>query len=184
MARIVGISGSLSQPSRTRALVEEIAARASHQLHAPAEVIDIAGIAAVLGSTVSYGEFPPELSEAYEKVQAADLLVIASPVYKASYTGLLKHFFDLLDPKALVGKVAILGATGGSDQHAMILDYQLRTLVSFFSVYTAPTAIYARDSEFAHYQLTSDAIRQRIAVAVDQAEFLLKHPQVPQVLVA
>ncbi|MFL9610097.1 NADPH-dependent FMN reductase [Methylobacillus sp. Pita2] len=183
MAKIVGISGSLSQPSRTRALVEEIAASASHQLHAPAEVIDIAEFAAILGSTVSYGNFPPELTEIYKKVQEADLLVIASPVYKASYTGLLKHFFDLLDPKALVGKVAILAATGGSDQHAMVVDYQLRTLASFFNVYTTPTAIYAKDTEFAHYQLTSDAIRQRIAVAVEQAAFLLKQ-EAPQTLVA
>ncbi len=183
MAKIVGISGSLSQPSRTKSLVEEITARASHQLHAPAEVIDIAEIAPVLGSTVSYGSFPAELTEIYKKVQEADLLVIASPVYKASYTGLLKHFFDLLDPKALVGKVAILAATGGSDQHAMVVDYQLRTLASFFNVYTTPTAIYAKDTEFSHYQLTSDAIRQRIDVAVEQAVFLLRQ-DVPHTLVA
>ena len=183
MAKIVGISGSLSQPSRTKALVEEITASASRQLHAPAEVIDIAEIAVTLGSTVSYGNFPAELAEIYKKVQEADLLVIASPVYKASYTGLLKHFFDLLDPKALVGKVAILAATGGSDQHAMVVDYQLRTLASFFNVYTAPTAIYAKDSEFTQYQLTSDVIRQRIDVAIDQALFLLKQSE-PQTLVA
>lgn len=87
---------------------------------------------------------------------------------KPLITGLLKHFFDLLDPKALVGKVAILAATGGSDQHAMVVDHQLRTLASFFNAYTTPTAIYAKDTEFAHYQLTSDAIRQRMAVAVER----------------
>ncbi|MCB5189734.1 NAD(P)H-dependent oxidoreductase [Methylobacillus arboreus] len=183
MAKIVGISGSLTQPSRTKVLVEEIVASASKKLHAPAEIIDIAQIAEVLGSTISYSNFPAELSEAYAKLQAADLLIIASPVYKASYAGLLKHFFDLLDPKALVGKVAILAATGGSDQHALVVDYQLRTLASFFSIYTTPTAIYAKDTEFTDYQLTSDAIHKRVEIAVEQAVFLLKQEE-PQTLVA
>ena len=183
MARIVGISGSLTQPSRTKALVEEIAANASHKLHAPVEIIDIAQIATVLGSTISYGDFPEVLAAAYKKLQEADLIIIASPVYKASYTGLLKHFFDLLDPKVLAGKVAILAATGGSDQHALVVDYQLRTLASFFNIYTTPTAIYAKDAEFTDYQLTSESIRNRVNVAVDQALFLLKQEE-PQSLVA
>lgn len=183
MARIVGISGSLTQPSRTKALVEEITASASQKLHAPAEIIDIAQIATVLGSTISYNNFPESLTQIYNKVQEADLLVIASPVYKASYTGMLKHFFDLLDPKVLVGKVAILAATGGSDQHALVVDYQLRTLASFFNVYTTPTAIYAKDTEFTDYKLTSESISKRVEVAVEQALFLLKQES-PQSLVA
>src|SRR5450830_2034714 len=111
MAKIVGISGSITQPSRTKNLVEVIVNKASQKLHAHAEVIDIAQIASVLGSTVSYNQFPDALAAEYKKLDEVDLIVIASPVYKASYTGLLKHFFDLLDPKRLTGKVAILAAT-------------------------------------------------------------------------
>jgi FMN reductase len=173
MAKIVGISGSITQPSRTKALVEVITNKASQKLHAHAEIIDIAQIASVLGGTVSYNQFPDALAAEYKKLDDADLIVIASPVYKASYTGLLKHFFDLLDPKRLTGKVAILAATGGSDQHALVLDYQLRTLASFFGIFTVPTGIYAKDTEFVNYELSSDVIRQRIDAAVDQAVFLL-----------
>lgn len=184
MAKIVGISGSITQPSRTKHLVEEIVSRASQQLHWSSDVIDIAQIAPVLGSTISYNQFPPLLAAEYDKLKDADLIVIASPVYKASYTGLLKHFFDLLDPKALAGKTAILAATGGSDQHASILDYQLRTLSTFFGIYTTPTAIYAKDTEFSNYVLTSDAIVQRIDVAISQAAFLLDRADSPAALVA
>lgn len=183
MSRIIGISGSISQPSRTKALVDVIVNKAAHKLHASAEVIDIAQIAGVLGATVTYNQFPETLAQAYEKLNRADLIVIASPVYKASYTGLLKHFFDLIDPKNLAGKVAILAATGGSDQHASILDYQLRTLASFFGIYTVPTAIYAKDTEFSNYELTSDVIRQRIDTALDQATFILNQ-NVREALVA
>jgi FMN reductase len=183
MANIIGVSGNLAQPSRTENLVNTIISEASKRIHKPAELISVASLVDVLGNTVSYNQFPPKLTAAYEKVNQAELLVIGSPVFKASYTGLLKHFFDLIDPKALNEKVVILAATGGSDQHASILDYQLRTLASFFGLHTVPTAIYAKDSEFVDYELTSDSIRQRIARAVDQAAYLLS-PAAPQVLVA
>ncbi len=173
--KIVGISGNISSPSRTKSLVERIVHHASQKSHAKATLIDIAQFAPELGSTVTYDNFPEVLSKAYEAIIEADLIIIGTPVYKASYTGLLKHFFDLLDPKKLVGKVAILAATGGTDQHALVLEYQLRPLASFFGVATAPTAIYARDNEFIDYRLNSDSIESRIDVAVNQALSLLDH---------
>jgi len=183
MAKIIGVSGSITSPSRTRALVETIVTKATQRLHASGDVVDIAQLIDVLGTTVSFNDFPAAIQAAHDKLRNAELIVIASPVYKASYTGLMKHFFDLLDPKALNGKVAILAATGGSDQHASILDYQLRTLASFFGLYTVPTAIYAKDSEFTNYKLTSEAIEQRIDVALEQAALLLNH-SAQQALVA
>ena len=183
MSKIVGISGSITQPSRTKALVETIVSRASHKFHAQGSVIDIAQLSSVLGPTIAFNNFPEPLAQAYEKLNQADLIVIATPVYKGSYTGLLKHFFDLVDPKLLAGKVAILAATGGSDQHALVLEYQLRSLASFFGLYTVPTTIYAKDTEFTNYQLQSEVITQRIDNALNQAEFLLKE-QAPVALVA
>ena len=169
MIKIVGVSGSIGSPSRTRALVEQVLARASHQAPSKIDLIDIAEIAQELGSTVSYDRLPAVVAESFRKLADADLIVIGTPVYKASYTGLLKHFFDLLDPKLLLGKTAILGATGGSDQHALVLEYQLRPLASFFGVATTPTAVYARDIEFIDYQLNNDAIFLRIDQALAQA---------------
>lgn len=176
--KIVGISGNISTPSRTQSLVENIVNNAAQKAHAKLTLIDIAKFAPELGSTVTYDNFPKVLSDAYQAIAEADLIVIGTPVYKASYTGLLKHFFDLLDPKKLTGKVAILAATGGTDQHALVLEYQLRPLASFFGVATAPTAIYARDNEFIDYRLNSDAIESRIDAAVNQAFNLLDHKPV------
>jgi len=173
--KIVGITGSLSAPSRTKSLVENIIGKAALRAHTKSTLIDIAQLAPELGSTVSFANFPQALTDAYQAIAEADLIVIGTPVYKASYTGLLKHFFDLLDPKKLTGKVAILAATGGTDQHALVLEYQLRPLASFFGVATAPTAIYARDNEFIDYRLNSDAIESRIETAVNQAFKLLDH---------
>ncbi len=178
MRRIVGISGSIGNPSRTRALVENILIKTAQKTHSKYDLIDIAEIAVEVGSAISFDRIPAVVQEAYRKLYDADIIVIATPVYKASYTGLLKHFFDLIDPKRLTGKIAILAATGGSDQHALILESHLRPLASFFGLITVPTAIYARDSEFVDYQLNSDAISNRINSAVEQAAglFPLEQP--------
>jgi len=182
MTRIVALSGSLSRPSRTRALVELIAERAASGVHAQVEVIDIAELNPALGSTVGFGQFPPELAAAQRSLEAADLIVLGSPVYKGSYSGLFKHFLDLLDPTRLSGKVAILAATGGSDRHALVLEHQWRPLASFFELITAPAGVFVKDTAFANYQLAAHsddgaAALARIELAVAQARQLLRWPE-------
>lgn len=174
MPKIIGISGNITTPSRTLSLVNAVVTRASQKFHSPGEVIDISQIAEDLGPTVSFNNFPASLAQVYEKLHQSDLIVIGTPIYKASYTGLLKHFFDLIDPKKLTGKVAILVATGGSDHHALVLESHLRSLASFFGIYTIPTTIYAKDIEFKDYQLESPLIEQRIDQALEQASVLTK----------
>jgi len=174
MVKIVGLSGSISSPSRTRTLVENILQNASHKTHSKIDLIDIADIAKEVGNTISFNEIPQVLLEAYQKLAEADLIIIASPVYKGSYTGLFKHFLDLLDPKRLAGKVTILAATGGSNHHALVLEHQFRPLASFFGLLTVPTAIYALDSDFVDYKLQDETIKVRISIAVDQALGLLE----------
>jgi len=153
MNKIVALSGSLSKPSRTRNLVETIAHRLAQQWPASVHVIDIAELTGELGHAVSFQNIPASIQRAQQLLTQADVLVLASPVYKGSYSGLFKHFLDLLDPGALRGKVTLLAATGGSDRHALVLEHQLRPLASFFETVTAPSGIYARDSEFVNYQL-------------------------------
>lgn len=171
---IVGLSGSLSSPSRTKSLVasivNQIADRASHQ----SSVIDIADVAQDLGKTFNTNNLSPSLQEAYSALAQADILVIGVPVYKASYPGLFKHFFDLIDPKLLEGKVAVIAATGGSDQHALVLEHQLRTLLNFLGVYSAPKTVFAKDADFTNYQVSSAVIAERIVLVAEQALWLAR----------
>jgi FMN reductase len=183
MPRIIGVSGNITAPSRTLTLVDAVVTKASQKFHSLGEVIDISKLVTDLGPTVSFNNFPPALTQAYDKLHQSDLIVIGTPVYKASYTGLLKHFFDLVDPKKLTGKVAILVATGGSDHHALVLESHLRSLASFFGIYTIPTTIYAKDIEFKDYELESPLIEQRIDQALEQAGVLIKQ-HLPETLVA
>jgi len=175
---IVGISGSLSNPSRTTALVELIIAKTAAGAFAKREVVSIGDIASSLGLALNPKELPAEVSAAYDKLVSADVIVVGTPVYKGSYTGLLKHFFDLLDPKVLSGKVAILAATGGSDHHSLVLEHQLRPLLSFFGAHTVPTTVYVKDSDFVkeeggRYRLNNPDIHARIDAIVEQALWVL-----------
>lgn len=176
--KIVGLSGSLTNPSRTTTLVFNVLTSAAQALHASAELVTISSLGADLGSTINPEHAPESLRIAQKKLADADLIVVGTPIYKAAYTGLLKHFFDLLDPEALRGKVAIIAATGGSEHHALVLEHQLRPLLSFFGVHTVPTTLFARDASFLKdatgtYALADDTLLQRIQVSVNQARTLV-----------
>ena len=177
--KVIGISGSLASTSRTTALVHQILLEFARTAGADVQLISIADLAPALGAALSPDA--PDLGGVFRQVQAADALVVATPVYKASYTGLLKHFFDLLDPNALRGKTALLAATGGSERHALVIEHQLRPLLSFFDAHTVPTGIYLHDQAFEKdadgrgYRLRSEEAGPRIKRAVSQALVSLGH---------
>jgi len=176
---IVAISGSLSHPSRTATLLslflERIGARG-----AATSLMNIAELAPALGTSLNPRQLPEAVSAAYRQVFAADVLVIGTPVYKASYTGLLKHFFDLIDPRELQGKIAVLSANGGNDQHSLVIEHQLRPLVGFFGMQSVAAGLYARDSDFQKlddgggYAVIQPELLARVDDAVAQTVRLLQ----------
>lgn len=163
---IVGISGNISRPSKTRHFVEHIAKLGANALSASTAVYDIDDFGPSLAKARRYSELDPGARNLVEQALDASVLVVGSPTYKGSYTGLFKHLFDLLDPVSLRGKPVILVATGGGDRHSLIVEHQLRPLFGFFEALTMPTAIYASDRDFADGVLASEAIRSRASQAV------------------
>ena len=141
--RIVGLSGNLTRPSKTRALVEAIVGRVAGRFDATGVVFDLRDFAPSLGNATRRIDLDPDADRALAAVTDADLLVVASPVYKGSYTGLFKHLFDLLEPGCLAGKPVLLAATGGGDRHALVIEHQLRPLFGFFEAATLGTGVYA-----------------------------------------
>ncbi|HEU0163905.1 MAG TPA: NAD(P)H-dependent oxidoreductase, partial [Thermomicrobiales bacterium] len=112
--RIVAVSGAISNPSKTTALVRTIAEHAVGCLGGESSVFDIAGLQPEIGQSLVAGELTPTLRCAVSAIEQADLLIAASPVFNGGYSGLFKHLFDLVDPRALRGTPTILGATGGT----------------------------------------------------------------------
>ena len=109
-------------------------------------------------------------------VEQADVLVVATPVYRGSYTGLFKHFFALIHQDALIDKPILLAATGGSERHALVIDHQLRPLFSFFQARTLPLGVYASEQDFKGYAIGNPALDERIALAVARAGPVITAP--------
>lgn len=162
----VAFAGSWSQPSKTRGLVEEIAAHAVSAFGGTAHVFDITDLGPEFGTLRQPQDGP--YRRHLDAFLNADALIVASPVYKGSYTGLFKHFLDLIDPPALAGKPVLLAATGGGDRHALVIEHQLRPVFGFFEAHTMATGIYASASDFQDGRLASPAALQRLDRAVGQ----------------
>ncbi|RQV30552.1 FMN reductase [Burkholderia cenocepacia] len=166
---VVAISGSLQRPSRTLALTDAIVAALGAALPIETRLIELGEIGSRLAGALTRAQVPADLDALIRAIETADALVVASPVYRASYTGLFKHLFDLVRHDALVDVPVLLAATGGSERHALVIDHQLRPLFSFFQARTLPIGVYASESDFDRYQIANPALRERIALAVARA---------------
>lgn len=167
--RVVALSGGLQRPSRTLVLAEEIIHGLARALPVQSRIIELGPLIPQFGSVLWRSGLSAEVEDALVAVESADLLIAASPVFRGSYSGLFKHFFDLVGQDALVDKLVLLAATGGSDRHALVIDHQLRPLFSFFQSRTLPIGVYGTDADFENYQVSNQALRTRIDLAVQRA---------------
>jgi FMN reductase len=167
--RLVAVSGGLQRPSRTGALVEHLAAEIATRLPVATHVVHLGDVAPGLACSLDRRQLPADVEAHLSAIESADALIVASPVYRASYSGLFKHFFDFVGQDALVDVPVLLAATGGSDRHALVLDTALRPLFSFFQALTLPIGVYASPGDFDDYRVTSAPLQARIALAVERA---------------
>jgi FMN reductase len=173
---IVGFAGSASRPSKTGALIETAARSAVQAFGVQAIVHDLTDLQPALGQAQQLEDLTPEALAVVQSLLEADALILGSPVYKGSYSGLFKHLFDLLDPSALAGKPVLLVATGGGDKHALVVEHQLRPLLAFFEAATLPTAVYASAADFTGGQPAAPALLARLDRAIGQFAPWLGHP--------
>ena len=166
---IVGVSGSPTRPSRTTALVTEVAEAFASRLGGHATVIELGPLLGDLGAGPFRGNLGPDAVRALEAVEAADVIVVGSPAYRATYTGLFKLFFDHVGQYALVDKPIVLTATGGSDRHALLVEHQMRPLFGFFQALTLPLGIFGNENDFTDYRVSSPDLAERITQSTGRA---------------
>ncbi|KMO43663.1 FMN reductase [Methylobacterium tarhaniae] len=171
-ARIVAFSGNVRRPSRTRALVEAVAAELGRRRPIELKVFDLAEVGTGLGATTRQA-LPLPIAHMIEAIEGADGLIVGSPVHNGSYSGLFKHVIDFLEPAALAGKPVALTATGGGPRHALMVEHQLRPLFGFFTAHVAPTAVYAGEAEIEDGIVTDERVAERVAAAAGELAHLL-----------
>ena len=165
---VIGVSGSVRRVSRTSGLVRAILSAINREVGGGSRLIELSEAAPLLFSALTRAQTNAAAEEIVRSLEGADILVVGTPVYRASYTGALKHLFDLVRHDALTGAKVVLAATGGTPLHGLVTEHQLRPLLSFFGVHTAPTTIYATEADFDDDVLTSRAVFDRIERATEE----------------
>ena len=141
------IAGSPSDPSRSAALLDSVSRRLALRGGLKVERLNIRELPAEALLLAQWGH--PAIVKALAQVEQARAIVVATPVYKAAYSGVLKVFLDLLPQTALVGKTVLPLATGGSPHHMLALDYALRPVLQSLSARHILTGVYATDAQIA-----------------------------------
>lgn len=138
------IAGSPSDRSRSAALLASVSQRLLLRgVHLEqVKIRDLSPQALLLGDTAH-----PTIARAVDQVRRASVVVVATPVYKAAYSGVLKVFLDLLPQDALKDKTVLPLATGGSPNHMLALDYALRPVLQSLAARQILPGIYATDTQ-------------------------------------
>jgi FMN reductase len=145
------------------------------------EVVELRDLAHAITDNLLTGVPAGALADAVASVAAADAVIAVTPVFSASYSGLFKSFFDVLDADALDGTPVLMAATAGTPRHSLVLEHALRPLFSYLHAAPLPTAVFAASEDFgsrglsdrverAAGELTDAVLRRRQLHAVDPYE--------------
>ena len=158
---LVAVSAGLGQPSSTRLLTDRLIVATDRHLRdagieAVSEVIELRDHAADLANNLLTGFPSPALQTPIDQVTDADGLIVASPIFNASYSGLFKLFFDVVERDGLAGTPTLLAATGGTARHSLAIDYALRPLFAYLNAAVVATGVYAAADDWGTAGVAAD----------------------------
>ena len=167
------VSAGLSTPSSTRLLADRlttatVAALRERGVDVTVEVVELREHARDLADNLLTGFANTSLQAAVDTVVGADGLIAVTPIFSASYSGLFKTFFDVLDEDALSGRPALLAATAGTARHSLALEHALRPLFAYLRAIPVPTAVFAAAEDWGSGDAPSGALGDRVRRAADE----------------
>ena len=163
---VVVVNGSPNERSKTAALAELITTRLAELVPVTVRRVDVYRLGPGFTGTSSREDVPPDVEAVLRAVEEADVLVAATPVYRGSYSGMFKHFFDLIGQYALANTPVVLAATGGSDRHALVIEHELRPLFGFFQAAVLPVGFYVNTGDFDGTTVLNAEVYSRIEVGL------------------
>lgn len=151
--RVAVVSAGLSVPSSTRILADQLAEAVRRELGAAGHAVqvdhvELRDLAHPLADNLLTGFATGDLAAAIQRVVTADAVIAVTPVFSASFSGLFKTFFDVLEPEALAGTPVLMAATAGTARHSLVLDHALRPLFAHLKAVPVPSAVFAASEDF------------------------------------
>jgi FMN reductase len=150
---ITAVSAGLGSPSASRLLAGRLVTateRALASRHEPANsaIVDLRDHARDITNALLTGVPSPSLAAVVDSVTGADALIAVTPVFNASYSGLFKMFFDILDPDSLTGKPVLAAAAGNSPRHSLVIEHALKPMFGYLHAMVVPTGVYASSQDW------------------------------------
>jgi FMN reductase len=172
------LSAGLSVPSSTRLLADRlttatVAALRERGVDATVEVVELRSHARDLADNLVTGFANESLRGSIEAVTGADGVIAVTPVFSASYSGLFKTFFDVLDKESLTGKPVLLGATAGTVRHSLVIEHAMRPLFAYLRAIAVPTGVFAATEDWAGAGGVDRALAGRIERATGELADLI-----------
>lgn len=185
------VSGGLGEPSQTAMLADRLAEATADALGQSGVVpeihtISLRALATDITQALVTTAVSPALRAALDEVRQADAVIAVSPTFKASYAGLFKSFFDLVEDGDLTGTPVLLGAIGGTVRHSLMIDTAMRPLFAYLKAAIVPTAVFAASDDWgeaagANASTRTDPLTRRIGAAGhDLATILMRRPARPR----
>jgi FMN reductase len=166
LMKIVGIVGSPAASSRSNSLLQ----LAQAKLQPVASSLHTVNIRELPAEALLHAQFDhPLIRQALLQVQEAQVVLVATPIYKAAYSGLLKAFLDMLPQDALRDKTVLPLATGGSIAHLLALDYALKPVLSVLGARDILDPVYATDSQIPKHETLGFAPSAEVRERVDRS---------------
>jgi len=182
---LVVVSAGLSQPSTTRLLADRLSAAVDRHLRDAGieprmQLIELRDHAQDLTNNLLTGFPSPRLQAVIDGVLGADGLIAVTPIFSASYSGLFKTFFDVLERDGLAGKPVLIAATGGTPRHSLAIEHSLRPLFGYLNAAVVATGVYAAAQDWGSGGLAADgSLVDRIdRAARELATAMVAHPPV------
>jgi len=171
--KIAVVSAGLTQPSSTKLLADQLSAATRDILAGQAKDAELVTIelrehAHDITNHLLTGFPSGQLRAVLDDVAGSDGVIAVTPTFSASYNGLFKMFFDVLEEKALADKPVLIAATGGTERHSLVLEFALRPLFAYLQAIVVPTGVYAATSDFG-----APALHERIDRAATELASLL-----------
>lgn len=171
MSDLLGIVGSLSNPSNTRAAVEMSLQAAADEFDVDIEILHLAEFDIAYADGRKLDEYTGDTAHALDLIVDSKAFLIGTPVYRGSYSGALKNLFDLIprgkwqsDEAPLENRPLGLIATGATDHHYLSVSHELGPIASFFGSYQVGSGVYINSKQVKDNRIIDDKVRQRLQV--------------------
>ena len=173
MPTLLGIHGSVTQPGRLHQALQ-LALRFADEQAVDGQGTPVTTSLLHLGDhRISFADgrplssFPDDTEAVVQQVMAADMYLIATPIFRASFTASLKNLLDLIPVEGLMGKVCGLIGMGASDHHFLAIDTQLRPVLAWFGAHLVPGGVYLQSRHFQDGQLADPEAIAGLKALVD-----------------